>query len=394
MTRGIVSTMTREDELCLLLARGQLTPKERTRSLEFLASPLQWPEIMERAYAHEVYPLLYRSLRDISFPGVPESVQAELKSLYLANAFRNQLLAEELARLLGVLGEAGIWVVPLKGVTLAQSLYGDPAARVCSDIDILVPPADVVRARRLILGNGYSSRFSEEFFVKHQLHTTADCSLIAQRPPLTCLVEVHWTLLPDSSEDAGAVSELWARAHPANFVGVEAWDLSPEWQFLYLSVHAAHHKWNKLKWLADIHELCMTRPLDWPQVKQDAERYELEAVAGPTLTACARLFETPVPEEFSSGSFPADVLLFPDSLDPAESWKQTLFYPRLLKRRSEKLRWLAQTLFVPKMADHRFVSLPSSLTFLYYVMRPMRLSFKWSWRLLRAGVARLTRSSL
>ena len=36
-------------------------------------------------------------------PDVPEPVQAELKGLYLANALRNQLLAEELARLLGLL---------------------------------------------------------------------------------------------------------------------------------------------------------------------------------------------------------------------------------------------------------------------------------------------------
>ena len=69
-----------------------------------------------------------------------------------------------------------------------------------------------------------------------------------------------------------------------------------------------------------------------------------------------------------------------DSHEPSESWKVTLFYPRLLKRRSEKLRWYAQTFFVPKMADHRFISLPSSLTFLYYVLRPLRLTCKWSWR--------------
>ena len=121
--------MPPEDQLCLLLARGQLAPGERARALEFLAAQLQWPLILERAYSHQVYPLLYRNLLDLGFPGVPESVQAEVKSLFLANAFRNQLLADELARLLGLLGEAGIRVVPLKGVALAQALYGDTAAR-------------------------------------------------------------------------------------------------------------------------------------------------------------------------------------------------------------------------------------------------------------------------
>ena len=102
--------------------------------MQFLATPLQWPLILERAYSQQVYPLLYRNLRELGFRGVSEKVQTELKGLFLANALRNQLLAEELARLLGLLGEAGIRVVPLKGVALAQSLYGDAAARVCVEI--------------------------------------------------------------------------------------------------------------------------------------------------------------------------------------------------------------------------------------------------------------------
>lgn len=101
--------------------------------------------ILERAYTHQVYPLLYRNLRDLGFPGIPEQVRTELKGLYLANAIRDQLLAEELTRLVSLLGKAGIPVTPLKGVTLAQTLCGDPAARVCSDIDLLVPTNEVVR---------------------------------------------------------------------------------------------------------------------------------------------------------------------------------------------------------------------------------------------------------
>jgi len=394
MTPATVPSMTPEDQLCLLLARGRLTPEVRTRILELLATPLRWPQILECAYTHQVYPLLYRNLGDLSFPGVPKAVQSELKALYLANALRNQLLSEELARLLSLLGEAGIRVISLKGVALAQSLFDDPAARVCSDIDILVPAEEAVRARRVILANGYSSQFTEEFFAKHQLRTTAECGLVAEREPLTYLVELHWTLMQDSRKDTAAMAELWSQVRPADFFGVPALQLTPEWQFLYLSFHAAYHKWNTLKWLADVHELCVSTPINWKQVSKYAADYELEIVAEPTLEACSRLFGTPVPEEFRSSSFPTDVRLFPDSEEPSESWKVTLFYPRLLKRRSERLRWYAQTFFVPRLADYRFISLPSSLTFLYYVLRPLRLSLKWSWRFLLMGFAKLTRNAL
>src|ERR1700737_748418 len=143
--------MAPEDQLCLLLARGQLTYNLQQKARELLDSPLQWPLILERAYSHQIFPLLYRNLRALGLPGIPDPIQTELKGAFLANALRNKLLAEELARLLALLGEAGIRVIPLKGITLAESLYGDAALRVCADIDILVPPDNVTQALHLIL---------------------------------------------------------------------------------------------------------------------------------------------------------------------------------------------------------------------------------------------------
>ncbi len=125
MHKDIPPHLTREDRLCLLLCRGQLTLDEQARAREFLTAPLQWPLLLERAYTHDVYPLVYRNLRQLDFSAVPQMVQTELKRAYLVNALRNQLLAEDLARLLDLLSDSDIPVIPLKGVALAESLYGD-----------------------------------------------------------------------------------------------------------------------------------------------------------------------------------------------------------------------------------------------------------------------------
>ena len=74
MAGAMTRTMIPEDQLCLLLARGHLTPELRSRSLDFLATSLRRPLILERAYSHQVYPLLYRNLRDLGFPGVPDPI--------------------------------------------------------------------------------------------------------------------------------------------------------------------------------------------------------------------------------------------------------------------------------------------------------------------------------
>src|SRR5215472_9872042 len=129
-----------EDSLCLLLARGRLTSHEQFRTRELLSSPVNWSHVLERAYAHGVYPRVYSNLRELGFSGVPDPIRTELKHAYLANAIRNQLLSQELAHLLSQLSDASIPAIPLKGVSLAESLYGDPATRVSTDVDLLVPP--------------------------------------------------------------------------------------------------------------------------------------------------------------------------------------------------------------------------------------------------------------
>ena len=163
--------------------------------------------------------MVYRNLLDFGFSGVPEPVQAELKGQYLANALRNQLLAEELARLLGLLGEAGIQVIPLKGVALAQSLYGDVAARVCIDIDILVPPARVEQTIALLLAFGYRAEPDDPYLSKLALRHGRHFSMVRESRGISFLLELHWILVRHSYRNGEAVRDLWAEARPRTFFG-------------------------------------------------------------------------------------------------------------------------------------------------------------------------------
>ena len=278
--------------------------------------PDRWDNLLKRGEEHQVLPLIYRSLRALEFQGVPVAVQARLKADYRQNVVRNMLFAAELERLLRLLGEAGIRVMPLKGVTLAESLYGDPAMRVCSDIDILVPAADALRARHLILANGYTSPFSEDFFAKHQFHTSADCPLLAERGGLSYFLELHWTLLQHSSKDTEAMEDLWSAARLRDVFGALAFSLTPEWEFIYLATHAAYHKWQTLKWIADINDLCASASINWKLVQAKAERFDLDWTIGHTFAVCAQLYGMPVPPNFPAVQLPAGVPLFPIPLTP------------------------------------------------------------------------------
>ena len=373
--------MTPEDQLCLLLARGQIKPDVQQRILKFLASTLRWPLILEHAHTHQIYPLFYRNLRTLGFPGVPDAVQAELKGAFFANALRNQLLAEELARLLGSLGEAGIPVIPLKGVTLAESLYCDKASRVCADIDILVPPAHVTQALGLLLSSGYRDDFRDQFFSKLALRHGRHYDLARDDRGVSLVIELHWKLVQHSYRNDEAVRDLWAEARPKTFFGVPALSLSPEWELLYLALHAADHQWKLLKWISDIHEIQQLGLIDWQKLKNKAEQFELDLVVRQTLTACALLLGTSIPTGLSPAGLPTKIRLFPDVPFPAGTPHAAFSHLYVLTRPLDKLRCVANVVLVPKQADRDCLRLPTPLGFLYYVVRPPRLVGRWLLRL-------------
>ncbi len=378
------SALTPEDELCLLLARGQLPHVERTRALEFLATPLQWPVIMQRARSHQVYPLVYRNLSDLDFAGVPEAVQSSLRSLYLANALRNQLLAEELARVLSLLGDAGIPVIPLKGVPLALALFGDPAARICGDIDILVSPSDVKRTLDLILASGYRAEVNHPYFSKLALRHGRHFTAVRESRGISFLLEVHWTLIQHSSKNAEAVRDLWSAARPQTYFAVPAYSPGPEWEFLYLCLHAADHDWQVLKWLVDIHQTVSSGTVNWQKAMEEAERLELALVVRQTLAVSSLLLGTSSPEGCSAASLPERLRIFPQTPVAEDSPEATLAFRhlRVLTRPLDKLGYFATLVFAPKVADLEFVRFPRYLGFLYYFIRPLRLAGKWAARAL------------
>jgi len=374
-----------EDQLCLLLARGHPTPDLDKRILELLASSPLWPLVLERAHAHQVYPLLYRNLRELGFPGVPDLVQAQLKCSVLANALRNKLLEDELARLLALLGKNGIRVIPLKGIPLAVSLFGDAASRVCADLDILVHPDSVSQARDLILASGYQTDSADPFFSKLVLRHGRHYNLVREDRGVSYPLELHWLLVQHSSKNDEAVRDLWAEARPRIFSGAPALSLSAEWELLYLCVHAADHEWKCLKWLVDVDQMASSGLVDWQKAMKKAKRFEIDLVIRQTLAACSLLWGTPLPPYCSPATLPAGLRLFDHVPFPAGAAEDAFSFRHLhvLKRPLDKLRYIATVLLAPKQTDRDFWRFPPSLGFLYYFTRPLRLACKWGGRALR-----------
>ena len=206
-------------------------------------------------------------------------------------------------------------------------------------------------------------------------------------------MEVHWTLLQDSSKDPEAVAELWARARPADFFGVRAWELTPR-VAISLPVLPCRPPQVEHAQMAGRHSRALRFNSGRLEPGQETpSAMNLRRFAEPTLASCSLLFDTPVPEDFGSRSFPYDVRLFPNrSILPSPGSRRCFIRGCLNGDRRSFAGSLKHFLSPTWPTIDSSACLRRLLPL--YVLRPLRLSFKWSWRFLRVGLARLTRNAV
>jgi hypothetical protein len=272
-------------------------------------------------------------------------------------------------------------------------------------MDILVPPKYFIEAFRLIVSSGYQSRFTPPPLVELTARYGKDCALVREDRACVYPLQLHCGLVWGGPVERGLLGQIWSEAVRKTFHGVPAFALSADWEFLYLAVHAARHGLTPLKWLVDLDRLCFSGTVDWEKVKEKASRLGWEAPVQSSLAGCAAFLDTPVPPLFPGPLFPG--VLFSGPLVPGNDSRparrtltekfhvprpsalqiprEVVFAARLLRSRSQKLRFLLARLFVPTSADCRFFPLPASLFFLYYPLRPLRVVCTLAAWLVQAG---------
>lgn len=209
-----------------------------------------WQDIVSLAERHDLAPLLHRALilsGEAARGGVPRPILTRTEKAWRAAAARNLLLSREGGRVLECLGRAGLQAIVWKGPWLAEELYGDPGARVVSDIDIIVREMDLERALAILAGHGYrpvappESRGGAARILPPAARATFgfDIELERRAGGSTVRLDVHWTLAgPDRFLLPGEV--LWAEVKPAPGHGC-GYRLSPEMTLAGLILHSHHH---------------------------------------------------------------------------------------------------------------------------------------------------------
>ena len=225
----------------------------------------------------------------------PKEVRDVLTQSSQANAMR---VLGQLAALQAVkrsFEDRNIEFAVLKGLPLAEQLYGTSSARIARDIDLLIEPHNVIQASEQLADLGFQPdpRLRSLIGASSLIAETSD--LTFTHPDNDVMIEMHWRC-----HQFTGWPEVFEGRQNLERIDTSIGKLTvPDQQsnLIYLSIHGSMHRWSRLKWLLDIAALAERRGAN--MLEQDLMAAEAMGAARSVelgLTLSNWLFGSPCPE--------------------------------------------------------------------------------------------------
>jgi hypothetical protein len=372
-----------EIELLLCCGRARLSTAQAARVRALAAGALDWNYLLSLADRHGLQPLLYYHLNKVCAASVPADQHARLRAAAQRVAAFNTLLTRELQKLLALFASEGIAAMPYKGPSLAAEIYDNVALRQYGDLDILVRRADVARAGMLLSAEGYAT-YLPLTAAQQEVLLRTQCNLPFTRERNRLVVELHWAVSAPHFARPFAADELWTRREPAQLAETRIERPAAEDMLLALCVHGAKHLWERLAWLCDIAGLIEQhgRALKWAELINAARATGSERMLFLGLRLAADLLGAELPpaaqQAVAADQAVANLAtavrrdLFTPELTPSGLGGYFRFQLRARRRLRDKLNYLRFAV-TPTEEDLAKLAVPAPFTFVYYLLRPMRM---------------------
>jgi len=283
-------------EMRFLIGAVSQGMQRRDRFVTVNADEIDWTCLLQLADVHGVAPMLCRSL-DSAPRLISDEALVKLRSDFQNTARANLVRVRELLRVVSALQEASITVVPYKGPVLAAVVYGDVTLREFSDLDLLVQPADVPRARKVMAQLGYVPEQLLSSGAERKYLRSA-CEYNFKHKELGILLELHWQILPRQFSLQFDVERIWSRLGATALGTSQVLCLNTKDLLVVLCAHAGKHLWTRLIWIADVTGLILRNPdIDWEAICSHSQEIGAERILFISLAIAGRIFALPLPEE-------------------------------------------------------------------------------------------------
>lgn len=307
----------------------------------------EWTTIVGDAVRHGLAAILYRRLNESGWiPKLPPAPMDELKAHVFKQAARNMSLAREAAAILRAFASRQVLCAPVRGLALAELLYGEITTRPMGDLDLLVRKEDLHAVAETLLELGFQAIDRRPGFAR----AYSNAMEFVKHSHGWVIVEPHWSIAYPPFADRVDMDAVWIRSTRGQVVGTDTWLLSPEDYLLHLCLHLIHRRDDApLLWFYELDRFIRLTDvaLDWSQVAQTARETGQTLLIAEVLERTRSLFETPIPQQvcsqvgWSAGDGVAHLLAGNSRADGRESL--ALFFA--IKGLRAKMRYALALLF-------------------------------------------------
>lgn len=230
-----------EENLLLGLCRLEFSGENLNKIKSLVAAVRDWNYFRSLANTHGVAALVWHNLeKHHLLSGIPDEVVGYLRGTLLISLSRNTFNTETMREVLRLLNMENIKTVILKGLALENSVYGNSGLRQMSDVDILIDRGKCIKAREILMSNGYVSLPVKSFFHKFILaHSGKHLPSLIKNGTS---VEIHHELFGGRSNTLTKM--LYDSSYEVEIKGEKAWFPQPQIFFLYLVRHLWMHEMN------------------------------------------------------------------------------------------------------------------------------------------------------
>ena len=340
-----------------------------------------WDYLSRTIIERGIGPLFFNKLSLLSNAAlIPEVTRTNLQQAYFRTLSRSMVLYDVFRRVADAFTLNHIQVVALKGIHLAEWLYGDIGLRQFSDIDLLVKREDGEKCLNILTELGFVQSGDE---VSHLIKEKIGIVHYPAMERNKVSVEIHIDLHHRRNAYSLDVNKIIENSEPLiiNKSQVQVMELHD--LLIFLCIHLDKHfsigevqftSFSDITNLLDMH----AAEIDWQKLESSCKEYNCVDNVYKYLLIAAEYFNAPVPatvtEKYSGSLTAEDKVLFNRYLNGfrKKAYGATTHLKNIaeIKDIGEKLRYLLKVIF----PSRKFMtgSYPMKYPSLYWLYYPSR----------------------
>ena len=246
----------------LLILAGRSS--EKSEISEAQLKLVEWDKLSRSIEHHRIEGIAFRNLKNVEDYKIPDEFKDDLQEKAKRKTIRSMRQTASIAAIAQVLDTHKIEYLLLKGEAISHRSYKFAFDRQSRDMDLLVSESNFDRVLEIVNTMGYQ-QVSPSYKITEKLREPFFCffkDITFARFEDKQALELHVRLFANSRLLPLEFEECFEKRKEVEIGSKNINALDSVTLLLYLSVHAALHKWNRLKWLVDIDLLVSSMELD------------------------------------------------------------------------------------------------------------------------------------